>query len=353
MFDDDAETAIAEAIHLAHPGALPEVHSFPEGHGTELTDFLAVRVERPVPHWLFVSRGFTELGEKIEEDPDLSGWGFELTCRLPLHAGERDVAWVRSAMLGVSRYLADKITFLEAFNSLPIGERPEGTSLSAVVVVDDIVLRRAESKNGQFVFFQMVGLTEDEYEALGDWDAASIVELIRERDPHLFTDPTRASRMAEPNFARSVNAGRERDGSSVGVLYGVPVLWRLIGQEIELHLSTEAVPVFVAAMRRRLAHGNGMLLFGDRRKSIRADGSIAIRSQVNVSLYPEEGRSAVERADGTPTAVLRFGTPAIARLESVLSKAPGTYALPELPRVRFVVVTPERFRDPAYPGLTG
>lgn len=351
MFDDDGETAIEQAVDASHPGATALVHPFPEGHDTELQDYLAVRIDSaPCPHWLFVSRGFTELAEKKQEDPEISGWGFELTCRVPISASRADIAWAENAMLSVSRYLADKITFLERYNYLPVTDASPESSLRALVVVEDIAMLHSESKNGRFSFFQIVGLTEDEYEAVNEWDAAAIVELIRARNPLLLTEPGRTSLLTDPDFARAVNEGRQRDGSSVGALFGVSVLWRLDQRTIELHLSTEAVPAFVTSMRRRLAHGNSMQFFGDRRKIVRPDGSIAIRSQVNVALHAELGRSAIERADGTPTAVIRLSTAAIGELATMLPATPGTYMLPALANVRFVVVTPERFREPSYPG---
>lgn len=352
MFDDDGETAIARAIGAAHPGAALEVRPFPVGHDTELTDYLAVRIDNvPVPHWLFVSRGFTELGEKTQEDPEISGWGFELTCRVPLEASDAEIRWAENAMLSVSRYLADKITFLERYNYLPVndGAGSAGCSLRALVVVDDIAMVNTESRNGHFAFFQIVGLTGDEYEAVTEWDAAAIVDLIRARNPLLLTEPKRPSLLADPHFARAVNEGRQRDGSSVGAVYGVSVLWRLDQRNIELHLTTDAVATFISSMRRRLAHGNSMSIFGDRRKSVRPDGSIAIRSQVNVALHAEAGRSAIERPDGTPTAVIRLGSAAIEELTTTLVATPGTYVLAALPTVRFVVVTPERFSEPTYP----
>src|SRR3954447_25848966 len=38
--------------------------------------------ERPVPHWHYATYGFSELYEKESDDPEYSGFGFELTFRL-------------------------------------------------------------------------------------------------------------------------------------------------------------------------------------------------------------------------------------------------------------------------------
>jgi hypothetical protein len=349
MFDDDGELAIERAVLLAHPTAEVRRIALPDGGSSELVGFLALRVEEPVPHWLVVSRGFTELGEKAEEDPELSGWGFELTCRLPLRSDDEDVSWIARWMQSVEAYLSDKITFLEPYHHMSIVEPAPGDQISALVVVEDPELGDTESRNGRFTFFQMVGLTADEYEALIEWDARGLVELLRAREPLFFSDPKRSSLLRDPEFAHEVAEGRARDGSSIGILYGMPLLWFLDHRDVELHLSTDAVPILHAAMRNRLAHGNPMVLYGDRRRSVRADGSLAIQSQVNVALRAEEGISAVETEDGARTAIIRMSEAAIAQLANVLEAKPGTYTLPELPRVRFIVVTPERFREPSYP----
>jgi hypothetical protein len=175
------------------------------------------------------------------------------------------------------------------------------------------------------------------------------VDLIRVKDPLFLLDPKRASYMRETAFARQVAEGRERDGSSTGVLYGVPILWFLDHRDIDLHLSVDAVHIVKAAGKNRLVHGNPMILFGDRRKSVRPDGSLVLRSQVNVALRPEDGISGVDNDDGNKVAVIRLNEDAIGQLATVLKAKPGTYVLPALPRVRFVVVTAKRFSEPTYP----
>ena len=38
--------------------------------------------EKGMPHWHYVTYGFTELYDKESDDPQVSGYGFELTFRL-------------------------------------------------------------------------------------------------------------------------------------------------------------------------------------------------------------------------------------------------------------------------------
>lgn len=349
MFDPDGETAIERALLAAHPDAQPLKFEIPNPGKFALAGGIAIRVEEPVPHWLVVSRGFTELGEKVEENPDVSGWGFELTCRLPARSDEADFGWVVNWMQNIADYLTDKVTLLEAYHHMPMWKARSEDEIAAIVFVDDVELQPTHSANGTFTFLQMVGLTSGEYDALQSWDASALVELIRERDPLFLMDVERTSYLRDVDFARAVDEGRERDGSSTGVLYGLAVLWFEERREIQVHLDESSARAVRSSVKARLSHGNPMLFFGDPRKTVRPDGSLVIHSQVNIALRPEDGPSEIADVDGRKLAVIRLSVDAVRELGEILSDEPGVYVLPALPRVRFVVATAERFREPRYP----
>jgi hypothetical protein len=63
------------------------------------------RVEQPVPHWHFVSYGLTELYAKESDDPEVSGWGFELTFRLVRGGEETPPAWAMNLLQNLARYV--------------------------------------------------------------------------------------------------------------------------------------------------------------------------------------------------------------------------------------------------------
>jgi len=51
--------------------------------GNDSLDRISVyTATEPMEHWHFVTYGFSELYEKEKEDPEHSGFGFELTFRL-------------------------------------------------------------------------------------------------------------------------------------------------------------------------------------------------------------------------------------------------------------------------------
>ena len=49
--------------------------------------------EKGMPHWHYVTYGFTELYDKESDDPQVSGYGFELTFRLKRGNEEEPPVW--------------------------------------------------------------------------------------------------------------------------------------------------------------------------------------------------------------------------------------------------------------------
>jgi hypothetical protein len=58
------------------------------------------------PHWHFVTYGFSELYEKESDDPETSGYGLELTCRVvDTEEGAEPPKWVWSLLQNLARYV--------------------------------------------------------------------------------------------------------------------------------------------------------------------------------------------------------------------------------------------------------
>ncbi len=350
MLEPDGETALEQALLAAHPEAKPLRFAMPEPGKHELSGCVAVRLEHPVPHWLVVSRGFTELEEKTEDDPEVSGWGFELTCRLPARSSAPDFGWIVNWMENVSAYLSSQVTMLEPYHHIPMWQATTEDELAAIIFVEEPELAPTRSRNGSFGFLQLVAVTTGEYEALQAWDPAALVALMFERDPLLLVDAHRKSFLKDPEFARAVADGQAREGSSTSFVHGVTIFWASTPGGIEVHLSVEAVALVRWAIAARLDHGKGMLLYGERRKALRPDGSLVVSSQVNVALQPEKGPSEITSSDdGGKLCVLRLNADARAEIAQ-MPDAPGTYVFRGLKGVKLIVATQERLRSPSYPG---
>src|SRR5437016_3424342 len=88
-----------EPLHVA---AVPHP---PLGGDGLIYGISAYRAENP-PHWHLVTYGFSELYAKESDDPAVSGWGFELTMRLPrAEADTQPPAYAVNFLFNLGRYV--------------------------------------------------------------------------------------------------------------------------------------------------------------------------------------------------------------------------------------------------------
>ena len=79
----DAISGAARALYPGQEGVYyGTLIPYTLGGGDPLDGVEIWKSERGVPHWHYITYGFTELYEKESGDPDESGYGFELTFRL-------------------------------------------------------------------------------------------------------------------------------------------------------------------------------------------------------------------------------------------------------------------------------
>lgn len=214
--------AIDRALAVLYPGQVP--HQFTSERPYDLegrAPLPAVTVcegSGPPPCWHLVSYGLTELFEKSSPDPEHSGFGFELTLRLPRRAGE-DVppVWAVKLLQALGHYVLSGHAGLDTGHVIDLGgplappqvgadgvERP--CALEGVVLVPDPRLGALQTPFGRVLFLQLFGLTRDELEPLTGWDLQRKVGLVMEVDPLGITDPGRGSmredRRKAPVFRR-------------------------------------------------------------------------------------------------------------------------------------------------------
>ncbi|WP_125775814.1 suppressor of fused domain protein [Antribacter gilvus] len=154
--------------------------------------------EMPVPHWHYVTYGFSELSENAEE----SGWGFELTFRLTRSADETEApVWPANLLQNLARYVFGSGNgfgqghYIDA-NGPIAADRPD-SQVRALAFTEDPELRTIATPHGRVVFLQVVGLTSEEHAtAATAGDAAAILDLLATRYPLLITDIDRSSLLA-------------------------------------------------------------------------------------------------------------------------------------------------------------
>jgi hypothetical protein len=200
--------AIDRALGMLYPGQVP--HQFTSERAYDLdgqAPLPAVAVyEAAAPsHWHFVSYGLTELFEKTSPDAEHSGFGFELTLRLPKGAAEETPpVWAVKLMQALGHYVLSGHAGLDTGHVIDLGGplapprvgeggNEEASALEGVVLVPDPRLGQIDTPFGRVLFLQLFGVTRDELEPMTGWDLKRKVGLVMEYDALAITDPWRGS----------------------------------------------------------------------------------------------------------------------------------------------------------------
>ncbi|MFC7677443.1 suppressor of fused domain protein [Paenibacillus sp. GCM10028914] len=189
----------------------------------------AYKAEAPIPHWHIVTFGFSELYEKESKNPEYSGYGFELTFRVARSKDEEEPpAWALNLLQNMGRYVFSSGNifssgdYLDANGPICLGA---DTELTALAFIPDPELDTLETPNGRVEFLQMIGITEDELEAMKTWNTQGLLEAGKEELPGYITDLSRNSILRVPAIQESVQIGIDRDGSSTGFLFVDQLAW--------------------------------------------------------------------------------------------------------------------------------
>jgi hypothetical protein len=183
---DAIEAAVAAYVPAQEPlhwgtGALP---------GRGVYGISAYRVDG---HWLLVTFGLTELFAKESDDPGTSGFGFELTLRVPA-TGEQPAPWTLTLLDRLGRYVFSTGQVFAAGHRLSPGGPITGsadTRLTAVAFADDPALGPIGTPHGAVRFLTVFGITEDELRTAKETSTADVLARLRAGNPLLVTDPAR------------------------------------------------------------------------------------------------------------------------------------------------------------------
>jgi len=199
----------------------------------------------PVPHWHFITYGFTELWGKESQDPNISGFGFELTFRPTRDPQEKKPPnWALNFLQNLARYVFETGNRFGLGHTLPLHgpiEVGSSTLIHAVSFAPDPQLPPIATPNGRVEFLQVVGLTMDELEAISSWNASAFLELRSREDLFLLTDLARSSWLTDSKFAGEVARLSKKEGSSCSWL------------ALVMDCDTQSDPVCVRLQLLRLA----------------------------------------------------------------------------------------------------
>lgn len=201
--------AIDRAVGARYPGQTP--HQFASRRAYDLESnaplpAISVWEGSDPAHWLYVGYGLSELFEKSAPDPNVSGFGYELTLRLPRAAGEsRPPTWALALLHGIAAGVLGKEAELDSGHLVDLGgpiappdESGRATALRGVLCVPDPILGKIATPFGSVLFLALYGVTEAELSAMQAWTLERKVGLAREVAPVPITDPRRAGLADDP-----------------------------------------------------------------------------------------------------------------------------------------------------------
>ncbi|WP_145149899.1 suppressor of fused domain protein [Paenibacillus xylanexedens] len=227
----------------------------------------------PMPHWHFVTYGFSELYEKEMQDASKSGYGFELTFRLTRSENETEPpAWALNLLQNVGRYVFNSGNIFHAGDYMdangPICLESD-TLLTALSFIEDPDLPEISTPNGSVQFIQMVGITGRELKMIQTWNARGFLSACSSFTPKYVTDLMRNSYADIPSVIQAVQLGIEQDGSSTAFLFIQQLGWesprkKMLQKTVpaKLQLGANQAVLIGNILRSRMAKGESLSLIG-------------------------------------------------------------------------------------------
>jgi suppressor of fused len=211
-------------------------------------DILVYRGDAP-PHWHFVSDGIRETYEHPDE-------GAELSFRVPRDPAEDDAppAWASGFFSTVANHFLSSSASFEPGHHLEIRGSVDGLPYALGAL--DPELDPGDDAAGPRVV-QLVGITEDDLDAVMSWTAEGFTALLSARDPMLLTELNRPSLRDDPARREAIRRGIEADGCSMDSIYTACVEWQrdLEADGLTLLLDEAALPHLRRLLRGRIRHG--------------------------------------------------------------------------------------------------
>jgi hypothetical protein len=168
------------------------------------------------PSYHYVTYGLSELFEKTSDDPRVSGFGFEMTLRVPRSEDDaRPPAWGLTVLQALGHHILSSRRGLDSGHCIGLGGPivPESvlgfeTPIVGFVAIPDPILRGLNGPFGSVLFLQLVGLTAEELDDFGDWDAKRTLDALADIDPSGTTDLRRSGWQQDEQKAKVLRRHR-------------------------------------------------------------------------------------------------------------------------------------------------
>lgn len=254
----------------------------------------------PVPHWHFITYGFSELYDKESDNKDVSGWGFELTMRLKTEPdSEEPPSWTLNFLQNLARYVFNSGNvfsngdYLNANGAIAAGSE---SLIRAVAFIHDPELPAIETPNGDVEFLQVVGVTDDEELAIKQWNALEVLEVFRDHLPLLLTDLERKSLLERPDVREKLAAGAATNGSKTGNVFVEGLDWnekkRLLRKSVlDVVLGARQVREILGLLPYRLPFERELALIGTENNVVFApatdNGYTISGNELRLAIHPD------------------------------------------------------------------
>jgi hypothetical protein len=176
---DAIDAALAPVVGDAEPQ-----HWATHGEGDEKEGLWGVSAYALDGYWLYVTYGLTELFTKVNDKPDVSGWGNELTLRLARNGDAVAPEWPVRLLARLGEVVYQRKTAFDAGGRMDI---PDAGAVvpPALCWADDPVLRPVKGPFGRFGFVTTIGVSRETIAAMRAGTTAAVLETIRPGNPLL------------------------------------------------------------------------------------------------------------------------------------------------------------------------
>jgi hypothetical protein len=267
--------AIESILVSIYPGITPKCydadHSFKNLPDVPLDRICCYPAERnETLWWHYVTFGFTELYNKVYPSREISGFGFELTCRLPRAEGEKHPpGWALNFLQNLASHAFACGSFFMDGDHMDLNGpivQDASTELIGLAFTRDDILPSGRSRNGAFYFLQVIGLTSDELNVLVRWSSKGFLKQMRKLDPLLLLDLDRPCMMQQESFRTAVERGAAKDGSDTEMSFTYDLNWKTHTRDnpkLDLYIGAHALRAFLQVFPGRLPFGRDFTAHGD------------------------------------------------------------------------------------------
>jgi suppressor of fused-like protein len=134
--------------------------------------------------WLFVTHGLSELFGKVGSDPNISGWGEELTIRVLRSGDDVPPAWPVRLLARLGELVFQRAEPFLPGGRLQIPDAPEGFP-PAVCWAEDPELGPVTGPLGRFEFVATVGISGATLAEMQASSTRSVLDAKRRANPEL------------------------------------------------------------------------------------------------------------------------------------------------------------------------